>query len=200
MTTILQINTSLNAGQGQSSRLASRYVQQRLQREPDARVIVRDLAAEPVPHLSADTFQAFITPPEQRSPEQQAAVDYSDALIAELAEADEVVLGLPMYNFGVPSPLKAYFDHIARAGVTFKYTDTGPVGLLADKPVTVLAARGGQYLGTAKDTQTPYLRDFFGFIGLSDLHFIYAEGLNMGEQAQAQALDAAHQAIEQRAA
>ncbi len=200
MTTILQINTSLNAGQGQSSLLASRYVQRRLQREPDARVIVRDLAAAPVPHLSADTFQAFITPAEQRSPEQQAAVDYSDALIAELAEADEVVLGLPMYNFGVPSPLKAYFDHIARAGVTFKYTDTGPVGLLADKPVTVLAARGGQYLGTPKDTQTPYLRDFFGFIGLSDLHFIYAEGLNMGEQAQAQALDAAHQAIEQRAA
>ncbi len=200
MTTILQINTSLNAGQGQSSRLASRYVQRRLQREPDARVIVRDLAAAPVPHLSADTFQAFITPAEQRSPEQQAAVDYSDALIAELAEADEVVLGLPMYNFGVPSPLKAYFDHIARAGVTFKYTDTGPVGLLADKPVTVLAARGGQYLGTAKDTQTPYLRDFFGFIGLNDLHFIYAEGLSMGEQAQAQALDAAHQAIEQRAA
>ena len=129
--------------------------------------MVRDVAAaEPVPHLNAERFGAFITKPEERSAAQHAVVAYSDALIDELKQADVIVLGLPMYNFGVPSQLKAYFDHIARAGVTFKYTDKGPVGLLTGKKVYVFAARGGLYAGTPLDTQTSYVRDFLRFLGI----------------------------------
>jgi FMN-dependent NADH-azoreductase len=104
-------------------------------------------------------------------------VAYSDSLIEELKRADIVVIGLPMYNFGVPSQLKAYFDHIARAGVSFKYTATGPVGLLTGKKVYVFAARGGLYAGTTLDTQTGYVRDFLAFLGMKDVQFVYAEGL-----------------------
>ena len=102
-----------------------------------------------------------------------------------------LVIGMPMYNFGVPSTFKAWVDRLARAGVTFKYTENGPVGLLADKKVVVLAARGGQYVGTAKDTQTTYLKDFFAFVGLTDVEFVYAEGLAMGEESFNGAMDAA---------
>ena len=95
-----------------------------------------------------------------------------------------IVLGLPMYNFGVPSQLKAYFDHIARAGVTFKYTEKGPVGQLTGKKAYVFAARGGLYAGTPLDTQTGYVRDFLRFLGIGDVEFVYAEGLNMGPEQQ----------------
>jgi FMN-dependent NADH-azoreductase len=111
-------------------------------------------------------------------------VAYSDALIDELARADVIVLGLPMYNFGVPSQLKAYFDHIARAGVTFRYTEKGPVGQLTGKKVYVFAARGGIYAGTPMDTQTSYVRDFLRFIGMVDVEFVYAEGLAISPQSK----------------
>jgi FMN-dependent NADH-azoreductase len=192
MRTVLQINTSLFANEGQSSRLASALIQGWKLRHPDDRFVVRDLAADPVPHLTAERFGAFLTPPEQRTAAQQAIAAQSDALIDELRAADVVVLGLPMYNFGVPSTLKAYFDHIARAGVTFRYTATGPQGLLGDKKVYVLAARGGQYAGTPLDTQTSYVRDFLAFLGLRDVEFVYAEGLAMGPDSQRNALEAAN--------
>lgn len=105
-------------------------------------------------------------------------------------------MGVPMYNFGVPSVLKAYFDHIARAGITFRYTANGPVGLLEDRPVYILAARGGLYAGTANDSQTPFIRSFLGFIGLKNLHFVYAEGLNMGDNQKESSLEEAGRAIE----
>ncbi len=139
---------------------------------------MRDVvAAEAVPHLNAERFGAFIAKPDDRSAAQRAVVVYSDTLINELKQADVIVLGLPMYNFGVPSQLKAYFDHIARAGETFKYTEKGPVGLLAGKKAFVFAARGGLYVGTPLDTQTSYVRDFLRFIGMTDVEFVYAEGL-----------------------
>lgn len=122
-------------------------------------------------------------------------VDFSDALIAELRQADTVVIGLPMYNFGVPSTLKAYFDHIARSGVTFQYTAEGPKGLLTGKKAYILAARGGRYAGTAKDSQTTYVRDFLGFIGITEVEFVYAEGLNMGDDSKNSALADAHKAV-----
>src|SRR3979490_2095923 len=138
MTTLLQINASLNKGNGQSSLLANQFVAAFPTRRPAAKIIVRDVAAaEPVPHLNAERFGAFITKPEERSAAQRAVVAYSDVLIDELKEAHVTVLGLPMCNFGVPSELKAYFDHIARIGVTFKYTEKGPVGLLTGKKVYV---------------------------------------------------------------
>jgi FMN-dependent NADH-azoreductase len=200
MTTLLQISTSLFSEDGQSSRLSRDFVAAWQTRHPDGRVVVRDLAAKPMPHLTAERFQAFLAKPETRTPAQQAIVAESDALIAELQAADAVVLGLPMYNFGIPSTLKAWIDHVARAGITFRYTANGPEGLLADRKLTVLAARGGHYVGTPRDTQTGYIRDFFNFIGIRDIDFVYAEGLAVGEDARRTALDAAHQRIEALAA
>ncbi len=197
---VLQINSSIFTDGGQSTRLATDFVERWTQNHPDSQVTVRDFAAEEVPHLSAETFQAFLAKPEERNADQQAAVDYSDRLIAELHAADVVVLGLPMYNFGVPSQLKAYFDHVARAGITFKYTENGPVGLLGKQKVYVLAARGGKYQGTPRDTQTKYVTDFFNFLGITDVEFIYAEGLNMGDTPREQALSDAHKVIDQIAA
>ncbi len=200
MKTILQINTSLFSEQGHSSRLAQRLVQAWRAQTPDHHVVVRDLGKDPVPHLTAERFQAFLAPAATRSAEQQAVVAYSDELINELRQADVIVLGLPMYNFGVPSTLKAYFDHVARAGITFRYTENGPVGLLGDKTVYVLATRGGIHQGTSRDTQTLYVRDFFNFLGLRDIHFVYAEGLNLGEERQLAAFAAAEAEIGQLAA
>ncbi len=183
--TLLQINASLNNGNGQSSQLANQFVAAFRKRHPDAKIVVRDVAAaDPVPHLDAERFGAFTTKPEQRNTRQRAMVAYSDALIDELRQAEMIVLGLPMYNFGVPSQLKAYFDHIARAGVTFNYTEKGPVGQLTGKKVYVFATRGGLYAGTPMDTQTRYVRDFLGFIGMSDVEFVYAEGLAVSPQSR----------------
>jgi len=184
MTTLLQINTSINAGNGQSSQLANQFVAAFRQRQPEAQVVQRDIATDAVPHLTAERFGAFITKPEERSAAQHAVAAYSDALINELKQADVIVLGLPMYNFGVPSQLKAYFDHIARAGITFKYTEKGPVGLLSGKKVYVFAARGGMYVGTPMDTQSSYVRDFLRFLGMSDVEFVYAEGLAISPQSK----------------
>jgi FMN-dependent NADH-azoreductase len=183
MTTLLQINASMN--NGQSSQLANEFVTAIRRRHPEAKIVVRDVAAaDPVPHLDAERFGAFISKPEERSAAQHAVVAYSDTLINELKQADVIVLGLPMYNFGVPSQLKAYFDHIARAGVTFKYTERGPVGQLTGKKVYVFAARGGLYAGTQLDTQTSYVRDFLRFIGVTDVEFVYAEGLAISPQSK----------------
>ena len=185
MTTLLQINASINSDSGQSSRLANQFVETFRARYPHAKVVVRDVAAaEPVPHLTGERFGAFITKPEERSAAQHAVVAYSDVLIEEIKQADVVVIGLPMYNFGVPSQLKAYFDHIARAGVTFAYTEKGPVGKLTGKKVYVFAARGGQYSGTPMDTQTGYVRDFLAFLGMTDVEFVYAEGLAISPQSK----------------
>jgi FMN-dependent NADH-azoreductase len=200
MTTLLKINASLFSTQGQSSQLAERFVAARLAATHGLKVISRDLGAEPVPHLDAARFLSFLAKPEERSAEQQAVVAYSDALIEELRQADEIVIGLPMYNFGVPSTLKAWFDHIARAGVTFRYTATGPEGLLTGKKVTLFAARGGLYAGTPKDSQTTYVRDFLAFIGITDVEFVYAEGLNMGDESKTAALSAAHGKLAELAA
>ena len=195
MNTLLHINSSLFSDQGQSSQLAAQYVADWKAANPRGRVVTRDLARDPVPHLTAERFQAFLAKPESRTPEQQAVAGYSDALIAELQAADVIAIGLPMYNFGLPSTLKAYFDHIARAGITFRYTDKGPQGLLQGKKVYVFAARGGLYAGTPLDTQTAYVRDFLRFLGLDDVEFVYAEGLAMGDARKAQALEAANTAI-----
>ncbi|MDD3765328.1 MAG: FMN-dependent NADH-azoreductase [Nevskiales bacterium] len=200
MTTLLQINTSLFAEGGTSSKLAQRFVDTWREQHPDSRVVTRDLGREPLPHLSAERFQAFLTAPDQRDASQQAHVAASDELIDELKAADVIVLGLPMYNFGIPSTLKAYFDHIARAGVTFRYTANGPEGLLPDRKVYVFAARGGQYQGTPRDTQTRYVIDFLNFVGLKDIEFVYAEGLNLGDASRQAALDNAEARIDQLAA
>ena len=195
MTTLLQINTSARTA-GHANRLANAFVEAWRAAHPEDRIVLRDLTADPVPHLTETTLNAFFTPPEQRDASLQAAVSLSDALIAEIQAAEVIVIGVPMYNFGIPSTLKAYFDHIARAGITFRYTSEGPEGLLKGKRAIILAARGGKYSGTPMDTQTAYLRDFLGFVGISDVTFVYAEGLALGEESFAMADEAARLQIQ----
>ena len=191
MKTLLTLRTSIHSTQGASSRLAADFVGAWRDANPSAVVIERDLARDPVPHLTEERFAAFVAKPEARTPEQQAVAGFSDALIAELQAADTIVIGLPMYNFGIPSTLKAYFDHVARAGQTFRYTEKGPEGLLEGKKVIVFATRGGLYAGTPKDTQSGYVRDFLAFLGIEDVQFVYAEGLAMGEAPRRAALEGA---------
>jgi FMN-dependent NADH-azoreductase len=186
--TTLQLNTSLFSEGGQSTTLAKEFVARH-----GGKVVVRDLAKNPVPHLDAARFGAFLAKPDARTPEQQTVIDYSDALIAELREADTIVIGLPMYNFSVPSTLRAYFDHVARAGVTFKYTDKGPVGLLTGKKAYVFVTRGGVY--GDDHIHTRYVRDFLAFIGITDVEFIYAEGLAISPVNKEAALAKAREVI-----
>lgn len=186
--TLLQLKSSIFGDAGQSSRLADAFVDNRRATEPGTEIIVRDLARDPVPHLTAERFGAFVAKPEARTAEQRAVVAASDVLIAELKRADTIVLGLPMYNFGIPSVLKAYFDHIARAGVTFRYTEKGPVGMLTGKKAYVFATRGGLYAGTPRDLQTAYVRDFLVFLGITDVEFVYAEGLAISDASRQAAL------------
>jgi FMN-dependent NADH-azoreductase len=195
MATLLYLSSSIFGDHGNTSQLANNFIQRWQAATPQGRVVERNLAANPLPHLDGARVSAFFTPADQRSAEQQAVVAESDALIAELNAADLVVIGLPMYNFGVPSQFKAWIDNVARAGITFKYTDTGPVGLVADKPVLVFSARGGLYANTPNDHQEPFLRQFLGFIGLTDVRFVFAEGVNMGDDAKTKALAGARQQI-----
>lgn len=182
MKKLLLINSSLNGTQGHSWQLADKFVKQ-LAASTDISVSVRDLDGESLPHLGSSEMAAWMTPAEERSQEQQALAALSDGLIAELQDNDIIVIGMPMYNFGVPSVFKSWIDRVARAGVTFRYTENGPVGLVQNKKVYVVAARGGVYQGTPKDSQTQYLNDVLAFMGMTDVEFVYAEGLNMGPEA-----------------
>ncbi len=183
---ILQINGSARSEGANSTRVANGIVARLLAADPQARVVLRDLARDPAPIIDEAALGALFSPPEQRTPQQAARVAASDALIAEVQAADVIVLGVPMYNFGISAQLKNWIDAIARAGVTFRYTENGPEGLLKGKKVFVAFARGGRYRGTPADTQTPYLQTVLGFVGLTDVRFVYAEGLNMGEEAAQQ--------------
>ena len=183
---ILQINASARREGANSTRLANAIVARLQAANPDARPTVRDLATHPHPMLDEAALGALFTPAEQRTPAQAARVALDDALIAEVQAADVLVLGVPMYNFGIPAQLKNWIDAITRARVTFRYTENGPEGLLKGKKVYVALARGGRYRGTENDTQTPYLKMVLGFLGMTDMHFIYAEGLNMGPEAARQ--------------
>ena len=196
MNTILKLTTSMHGDDASSTRLANEFTAQLRASRPHAKLIVRDLSSAPVPHLTAERFAAFTSKAAERTVAQQAVVAYSDALIDELTRADTLVIGVPMYNFGIPSTLKAYFDHVARAGVTFKYTEKGPVGLLTGKKAVVFATRGGIYAGTPRDTQSQYLRDFLAFLGITDVEFVYAEGMAMGAETRAKALAAASASLD----
>jgi len=182
---ILQINSSARQG-ANSTRVADAIVARLTASQPLANVVLRNLATEPHPVLDEAALGALFTPADQRTPEQAARVALDDALIAEVQAADVIVLGVPMYNLGVPVQLKTWIDAIARAGVTFRYTENGPEGLLKGKKVYVALARGGRYRDTPFDTQVPYLRTVLGFLGIADVSFIYAEGLNMGPDAAEQ--------------
>jgi len=193
---ILQINSSARTVGSHSTRMANDIAARLQAANPSAALTLRDLGRTPHPALDEATLQALFTPAEQRTPAQNARVAQDGELIAELQAADVVVLGVPMYNFGVPAALKNWIDAIARAGVTFKYTDKGPVGLLQGKKLYVALARGGLYRDTPADTQVPYLKTLLGFLGMTDVQFVYAEGLAMGPDAEKKALASADEQIE----
>ncbi|MGE5115402.1 MAG: FMN-dependent NADH-azoreductase [Betaproteobacteria bacterium] len=197
MTRILQINSSARREGSESTRLAGRIVARLRADHPGATLVVRDLARTPHPVLDEAALAALFTPESERSAEQAARVALDDALIAEIMAADAVVLGVPMYNFGVPAQLKNWIDAISRVKVTFRYTDKGPEGLLKGKKVFVALTRGGRYRGTPADTQVPYLKTVLGFLGMTDVQFVYAEGLAMGPEAEQAAIVSARAQIEE---
>ncbi|WP_428633863.1 FMN-dependent NADH-azoreductase [Sedimenticola sp.] len=180
MKNVLQINTSI-LGEHSVSKSLSDYAADQLTRKYDTKVTVRDTVN--LPHLTGEALGAFSNTSSAPSPAEKSLVKTSDALIEEVVAADVIILGVPMYNFHIPSQLKSYFDFVARAGITFRYTENGPVGLLKDKKVYVVNASGGVYQATGDDLISPYIRKIWGFIGITDIEFVHAEGLAMDQGA-----------------
>ena len=181
MKNVLVLNASLQGENGNSSQLTSEFVTQ-LQQTESIKVEKIDLNTLNLPHLSAQEMQTWSMLSDNMTPEQAALATYSNDLLAQLERSDVIVVGMPMYNFTIPSTFKAWIDRVARAGRTFSYTSEGPKGHLQGKTVYIFAARGGIYQGTDNDTQTPYLKLVFGLMGITDVNFVYLEGLNMGEE------------------
>ena len=184
---ILQINSSARSTGSESTRLADAIVAKLQAANPGAHLTRRDLASHPHPAIDEATLGALFTPADQRSAEQAARIALDDALIAQAQAADVIVIGAPTYNFGITTQLKSWFDAIARAGVTFTYTANGPEGLLKNKKVYVTLARGGMHRDSGNDTQAAHIKTFLGFVGLTDVSFVYAEGMGMGPEAVAKA-------------
>lgn len=195
MSKVLVLKSSILAGYSQSSQLADFYVEQAKAQGKD--VTVRDLAANPIPVLDGELVGAMRPSETPLSPRQQEALDLSDELIAELQAHDEVVIAAPMYNFNIPTQLKNYFDLIARAGVTFRYTEAGPEGLVKGKKAVVISSRGGIHKDTPTDLLTPYVKLFLGFIGITDVEFVFAEGIAYGPEVASKATTEAKDTIKQ---
>lgn len=182
MSRVLVIESSARKEGSVSRQLTADFISQWQAANPQDQIQVRDLAVEQVPHLDIDLLSGWMKPAEQQNAVEKAAAARSNLLTDELLAADVLVLAAPMYNFAIPSTLKSWLDHVLRAGVTFKYTETGPQGLLSGKRAYVLTARGGVYSGSSLDHQEPYLRQALGFVGIHDVTFIHAEGLNLGAE------------------
>jgi len=181
---ILQIISSARGAASYSTRLSQGIIDKLLAAQPGSTVVVRNLAAQPFPHLEEAHLQAYFTPAEGRSPEQQQAVRHSDEAIAQVLAADVLVIGVPFYNFSIASSLKSWLDHLTRAGLTFRYTATGPEGLIKGKKVYLAVASGGIYSeGPMQpyDFATPYLHWMLGFLGMTDVTVARAEGLKLPE-------------------
>ena len=197
MTNILHVTASIRSEESVSRKLGNKLVE-KIGQGTDASIVTRDLAANDLPLIDADRFAANLTPPAERDEKQQALADVADALIAELQATDTLVLSLPVYNFTMPSTLKAWADLVARAGTTFRYTESGPEGLLTGKKAYVVIASGGTPIGSEIDFLPPWLRHFLGFLGITDVEIIAADGI-MGIDGE-QKIEAAAQTIETLAA
>lgn len=195
MSRVLVIESSARQEGSVSRQLTADFIARWQAVHPQDQLTIRDLARQPVPHLDETLLGGWMKPAEQQTEAEQAAAARSSELTEELLAADVLVLAAPMYNFAIPSTLKSWLDHVLRAGVTFKYTETGPQGLLSGKRAFVLTARGGIYSGSGLDHQEPYLRQALAFIGIDDVQFIHAEGLNLGAESHEQGLSRARQQL-----
>ncbi|UOQ71412.1 FMN-dependent NADH-azoreductase [Hymenobacter cellulosilyticus] len=181
---ILHIISSARGAESFSTRLGQGIIDKLLAAQPGSTVVVRNVATQPFPHLEEAHLQAYFTPAEGRSPEQQQAVRHSDEAIAQVMAADVLVIGVPFYNFTIASSLKAWLDHLTRAGITFRYTATGPEGLITGKKVYLAVASGGIYSEGPQqpyDFAVPYLRWMLSFLGLTDITVARAEGVKLPE-------------------
>ena len=202
MATVLVLNSSASGADSVSRQLVQSTVSRLRSQNPGLHIVERDLDSAPVPHLNAETTAA-VRAGINGTPAQRDALALSNALVEELKAADTIVIGAPMYNFSVPTTLRAWFDHVLRAGETFRYTEQGPQGLLSGKKVIVVESRGGLYsegAATAFDFQEPYLRHLLGFIGLDDVTFVRAEKLGFGPEARAAAIASATEGVRAAAA
>jgi FMN-dependent NADH-azoreductase len=199
--TILHIDSSPMGDRSVTRKLTKNLVAQLVAKESDTRVIYHDLSTEVIPHLDGATLGAFFTPVADRTSEQAQLVQLSDQLTDELLGADIIVIAAPMWNFNIPSSLKAWLDHVSRVGKTFKYTETGPQGLVSpDKQVVIVSSSGGIYSdGPAKsvDFQVPYLIAFLAFLGITNVSVARAEGVAMGPDAAANAVQSAEEQLAQ---
>lgn len=196
MNNLLVINSSAAREGSVSRELVEFAVDRLLQTHPQLNVVRRDLGANPVPHLSTGTLAGVRGTPVTDAERDARAL--SDALIEELRHADTIVIGAPMYNFGVTTALRSWFDHVLRAGETFSYSAEGPKGLLTGKRVIVIESRGGLYSegpASVVDFQEPYLRHLLGFIGITDVTFVHAEKIGYGPDARAEAITSARRKL-----
>ena len=185
MNNVLVLKSSILADNSQTNQLSDYFVS----KLADKNVVIRDLAANPLPHFDATAATALRGQP--TSAEENALLALSDELVTEIKKADTLIINAPMYNFHIPTQLKSYFDFIARPRVTFQYTEKGPEGLLKGKKAVVLVAFGGFHQNQPTDLVTSYMKTILGFVGITDVQFVYVEGIGFGpeavEKAQAQA-------------
>lgn len=191
MANILVLKSSILGQYSQSNALIDGF----LADHPSDTVTVHDLATLNLPVLDGE-LASGLRGGDNLNERQLVVMAQSDELIAELKASDLVVIAAPMYNFSIPTQLKNWIDLIARAGVTFRYTETGPVGLVDNTRALVISPRGGMHVGSATDLVTPYMRTVLGFIGIKDVDFIYAEGMGMGPDAQAKGIEQAKGQLE----
>ena len=197
MSKALVLKSSILAGYSQSNQLADHFIAEWKSAHGSDDIIVRDLAANPIPVLDGELVGALRPSDAPLTPRQQEALDLSNELIAEIQAADTVVITAPMYNFNIPTQLKNYFDLVARAGVTFRYSENGPEGLITGKKVVVISSRGGIHKDTPSDLLTPYLKLFLGFLGMNDVEFVFAEGIAYGPEVATKAANDAKDALTQ---
>jgi len=203
MTNILLVTSSPRGADSLSSKIAAELALKLKAQAGDNRLVHRDLAADPVPHLDAVSTAAIRKAADDRTPAEAAAADYSDGLVCEVLAADTLIIATGMINFGIYSTLKSWIDNVARAGQTFTYTDSGPVGLAAGKKVFLVIASGGVYSqgpAAVMDHAVPYLKTVFGFLGMSDVEVIHVEGVAFGPQAAEEAIASAQARISALAA
>lgn len=197
MSKVLVLKSSILAGYSQSNQLADHFIDEWKAAHGSDEITVRDLAANPIPVLDGELVGALRPSDATLTPRQQEALDLSNELIAEIQAHDTIVITAPMYNFNIPTQLKNYFDLVARAGVTFRYSENGPEGLITGKKVVVISSRGGIHKDTPSDLLTPYLKLFLGFLGMSDVKFVFAEGIAYGPEVATKATADAKDALNQ---